>query len=401
MTSVRTSVAIIGAGPYGLSLADHLAALGIKHRIFGRTMGFWEQIAAAGEKRFLKSFCFGTNLSSPTPGRTFADYNRPRGLETFEPCSMANFADYGRWFQAQAVPWVEEVKVANVRREGGGFLLQLADGTECFAGHVVVATGLSMCQNLPGALASLGPAQLSHTADIARFADFAGRKVAVVGAGQSALEAAALLHEVGARPRLFVRDDVLLWHERVPLARSLWRRVRSPLSALGSGPNNWWLTRFPGALWHAPDCLRTAFLRRHLPPAGAWWLRDRVEGIVPIELGVRVVGAKGDDKGIELQLQGKTAGQEQSWRGDHVVAGTGYTMDVDRLAFLDKGLRAGVARLQGAPRLDRRFQSSQSGLYFVGPMSMMSFGPLYRFVAGAEYTVRVLSAHLARAGAAP
>jgi hypothetical protein len=92
-------IAIVGARPYGLSLAAHLAALNVEHRIFGHPMLFWSQIAAVGGERYLKSYCFGTNISTPPPGVTFADYSEPWGLETFEPCSMEDFAAYGHWFQ--------------------------------------------------------------------------------------------------------------------------------------------------------------------------------------------------------------------------------------------------------------------------------------------------------------
>ena len=60
-------------------------------------MQFWSEIAAAGGERYLKSYCFGTNISTPTPGFSFVDYCTPRGLETFEPCSIADFACW---------PWV-------------------------------------------------------------------------------------------------------------------------------------------------------------------------------------------------------------------------------------------------------------------------------------------------------
>ena len=55
-------------------------------------MWFWSQIADAGGERYLKSYCFGANLSTPTPGFFFADYSEPRDLETFEPCSIGDFA---------------------------------------------------------------------------------------------------------------------------------------------------------------------------------------------------------------------------------------------------------------------------------------------------------------------
>ena len=97
----RIPVAIVGAGPYALSLAAHLAARNVEHRIFGRPMLFWSQIAEAGADRYLKSYCFGTNISTPARGFSFADYSAPRGLETFEPCSIGDFAAYGLWFSTK------------------------------------------------------------------------------------------------------------------------------------------------------------------------------------------------------------------------------------------------------------------------------------------------------------
>jgi len=88
----RVAVAIIGAGPYGLSLAAHLAARNVEHRIFGSPMRFWSDVAEAGGERYLRTYCFGTKISTPDPGFSFADYNRPHGLETFEPCSIRDFA---------------------------------------------------------------------------------------------------------------------------------------------------------------------------------------------------------------------------------------------------------------------------------------------------------------------
>ena len=165
-------IAIIGAGPYGLSLAAHLKGRNIEHRIFGRPMQFWSQIAEAADERYLKSYCFGTNISSPTPGFSFADYNTPRGLETFEPCSMANFADYGIWFQQNVVPWTEPVNAAHVRREANGFAIALANGEQFLASQVVVATGLSCFARVPSALASLPTCLVSHTANIRTFKSF-------------------------------------------------------------------------------------------------------------------------------------------------------------------------------------------------------------------------------------
>ena len=391
----KVAVAIIGAGPYGLSLAAHLAARNIEHRIFGRPMKFWSGIAEAGGERYLKSYCFGTNISAPTPGHTFADYNRPRGLETFEPCSMENFTAYGRWFQQSLVPWVEDIDVKFLDRQTGGFLLTLADGGRCDADRVVIATGLSGFARIPPPLRSLPEALVAHTSEISRFAAFKGRDVAVIGAGQSALEAAALLFEAGARPQLLVREDTILWQTRVLRERSLWRRLRSPIAGLGTGPKAWALTHFPGAMHNVPDAWRTRFTKTHLPAEGAWWLRNRVENKLPVHLGVTVVEALEAGSRAVLKLRVARDRSERQLVADHVVAGTGFDVDVDHLAFIEKRLRSAIARLERSPRLNASFESSVPGLHFIGPTSATSFGPLFRFVVGAEYSVQVLSACLA------
>jgi cation diffusion facilitator CzcD-associated flavoprotein CzcO len=388
----RIAVAIIGAGPYGLSLAAHLSVRKIENRIFGHPMRFWSDIAEAGGERYLKSFCFGTNLSTPASGYSFADYNEPRGLETFEPCSMANFTAYGRWFQQHNVPWVEPVEVERVDQQSGGFAIHLSDGERFVADRVVIATGLSGFAYVPPVLASLPPALAAHTSRITSFAAFKGCEVAVVGAGQSALEAAALLREAGAQPQLLVRKNSILWHDRASLRPNLWHRLRWPISGLGRGLKAKALTHFPGAMHRVPAIWRTRFVKTHLPAEGAWWLRHRVETRLPIHLGATVVKAREASGRVALELASDAG--ERRLMVDHVIAGSGYDIDVERLVFISRDLRCAIQRLGRAPKLSATFETSVSGLHFIGPSSATSFGPLFRFVTGAEYSARVVSAHL-------
>jgi cation diffusion facilitator CzcD-associated flavoprotein CzcO len=366
----------------------------VKHRIFGRPMQFWSDVAEAGGARFLRTYCFGTNISTPDSGFSFADYSRPRGLETFEPCSIGDFAAYGRWFQKSNVPWAEPIDVSHVTAQAKGFALVLADGERVVADWVIVAIGLTCFDYIPPALASLTPALAIHTSRIANFTAFKGRDIAVVGAGQSALEAAALLHEAGARPQLLVRERSVHWMNRVQHSRSLWQKFRSPISSLGSGPKAWALAHFPGALHRLPSALRSSLVKNHLPPGGAWWLRERIEQQVPVHTGTTVDAARDVGGRVELRLRVADGCRERQLIVDHVVAGTGYDIDVERLAFLDPKLRCKIRRLGRAPILDSNFETSVPGLGVVGPASAPSFGPLFRFVAGSEYTARVVSAHI-------
>lgn len=357
-------------------------------------MQFWSGIADAADERYLKSFCFATNLSAPEPGYSLVDYNKPRGLETFDRCSMSNFANYGIWFQQHNVPWVERKDVVSVERQASRFAITLSNGERTIATHVVVATGLSHYASMPPVLASLPAGLACHTAEIDGFERFSGQRVAVIGGGQSALEAAALLLEAGAMPELLVRENAIRWHSRVSQTRNLWDRIRRPASGLGLGPKAWALVNFPGALHRLPVEGRLWLTKNYLPPEGAWWLRDRVEGRVPIRLATKVVKAREVGSKVALHLSDPAGAGNLEVKFDYVVAGTGYDIDPQRLQFLDKHLRSGIRCVYRRPWLDHSFCSSIPGLYFIGPASSMSFGPLFRFVVGADFAARTLASRL-------
>ena len=48
------------------------------------------------------------------------------------------------------------------------------------------------------------------------------------------------------------------------------------------------------------------------------------------------------------------------------------------------------------PMVNGGFESSVPGLYFVGPPAVDSFGPLMRFMVGAEYVAPLVARRLAR-----
>ena len=155
------------------------------------------------------------------------------------------------------------------------------------------------------------------------------------------------------------------------------------------------LTHFPGLSTSPAGAWRTRFLKDYLPPEGAWWLRNRIENFVPVHLSTNVAEARRDATG-RVALRLLVGGKERCITVDHVVAGSGYDIDVERVAFFDPQLRAALSR-RGCSKLNARFEASIPGLYFIGPLSQMSFGPLFRFVVGADYTARTVAAHLRQA----
>ena len=375
-----TDVAIIGAGPYGLSLAAHLRARGVKYRIFGDPMRFWRDMPVGVN---LKSLAFATNIFVPQRGYTYPQWCLDHGLEDFEPCTMQSFAAYGCEMQKRFVPDVEEVFVTKVSMRDRKFEVTLASGELFRAGKVVVCTGLSGLSQVPAELRELGPDHMRHTFDITDYAQFRNKSVAVIGAGASAIEAGALIRENGGSSDVFVRGENVIFHGRSPRIRPLWDRIKNPTTVLGTSRSGWILQHLPLRVYRMPLEQRTRFVTSHLGPASPWWIKDRVTGIVPMHVRHQLV--KAAVAGNRVQLQFKDGeGHIRSVEVDFVVAGTGYDVNVARLGFLDQELVSQIKCIQRAPDLSIHFESSVPGLYFLGTLSFMCFGPLFRFVCGAD-----------------
>ncbi|GAA5059581.1 NAD(P)-binding domain-containing protein [Streptomyces similanensis] len=397
---------VIGAGPYGLSIAAHLRAAGLAVRVFGEVMGSWRHAMATG--MFLKSTPNAVDLSVPEPGGRLADFLRVHGeprLTELTPIPCDVFVRYGQWFQKRYVGEVEPARVAAVERaeSGAGCTVRLDDGQEFAARAVVVATGLNGLAHIPEELRRLVPdgpgvhAPVSHTSQHVDLSRYAGRCVAVVGGGQSALESASLLHEAGARTQVLVREADLLWGATPEPARAWPYRLVRPTSPLGAG---WILAGVcgaPGGVRRLPPAARLLLFRRALRPSGGWWLRDRVEGVVPVRTSCRVVGAETAGSIVRLDLAGP-GGARESVTADHVLAATGYRLDLGAVPFLSPDVRGALRLVRGskAPHLSASFESTVPGLYFAGSLSAPMFGPMMRFVAGAEFAATRIAHHLAR-----
>lgn len=400
--SRQNEVVVVGAGPYGLSIATHLRSAGLGVRVFGDLMASWRRHMPSG--MCLKSTPDASSLSAPAPGSTIFDYCAEigsRALTDGPAIPIDLFISYGLWFAERHVPDVEPEHVTRLERTGRDFELELASGEAVRAGAVVVACGVIPYAYTPPELLALSPegpsadGSLSHTAQHADLSGFAGRRVAIVGGGQSALESAALLAEAGADVHVIVRGPRVLWGG-VPSAGpgSMAHRLLKPPSALGDGWSARSLSGAPGMVRYLPARARLALVKSVLGPSGAWWLRDRVEGHVDIRSGTRVqAAAPRPGGGARLTL----AGLDNSGRVldvDHLLAATGYRVGLEALGFLSDDLRSSLRRVVGSPLLNASFESSVPGLYFSGLTAAATFGPLLRFVHGADFASRRIGAAL-------
>lgn len=396
----KTDVLVVGAGPFGLSISTHLRSRGVEHMIVGRTMDTWRNHMPLG--LFLKSEPYSSSISAAAKGFDIPTYCAEHGYDDYiprvGPLSLERFLGYAEWFASELVPGVEDVTVTSVTPTGDGFKVELAEESPLFARQVIVATGLIPYKFIPSELSGLPSDLMTHSSEHARLDLFSGKRVAVLGGGQSSLQTAALLSEQGADVQVIVRKRQVIWERQIAPEVGLLDRIRRPPVNLCEG---WACVAYgsPGIFRRVPESFRVRKALTTFGPTGAWWLRDRVDGVLDVLTGTRLTSAEPHGSGLRLHLDGS---RQSTMDVDHLIAGTGFRIDVSRLPFMSEELLAALKTHASFPAVNRASESSVPGLYFAGAHTMTSLGPGVRFIAGTQNTSAQLARSVARrAGKGP
>jgi hypothetical protein len=371
-------VTIVGAGPYGLSAATYLRAAGVETRVFGEPMSFWQNQMPVG--MFLRSHPAASDIADPGDKLTLNAYCRQNGNHLPKPVPLGRFVAYGHWYQRQAVPDLEKRQVASIEFDPRGFRIGLADGEQFISRRVVVAAGISTFAARPAEFEAVPAALASHSSQQNDLRKFKGQRVVVVGAGQSALESAALFKEAGIEVEVIARQKTLRWVGLHPKLHHLGVISWLLYSDRDVGPAG--LSRLlamPHLFRKFPRGFQDRSSYRAIRPAGAGWLQPRLEG-VSITLGRKVVSATASGSQLHLRLDDGT-----DRRVDHALLATGFRVDMRKHQFLSSAIMQRLETANGYPVLKAGLECSIPGLHFVGKPAAWSFGPLLGFVSGTEF----------------
>ncbi len=376
MKGVETSFLIIGAGPFGLSMAAEAKERGIPHIVLGEPMSFWRRHMPAG--MVLRSAC-DWHLD-PAGRATIEEFLASRGRKPsdVEPLPLDLYLEYADWFQETKGIRPRPGRVVRLRWRDGRFEAALDDGTTVTAERVLIAIGYAHFAHIPKELAELVPPERSsHTCDLVAPERFAGLRVLVVGGRQSAFEGAALLAEAGA-----TRVHVCHRHEAPAFAESDWSWVEPTLERIVREPA--WYRRLPEAEREAVNARFFAEGRLKLEP----WLGPRLDRPeIDLLPKTTIVGSelRGGDLVVRLD-----SGEELAV--DHVLYATGYRVDLGRVPFLEAGdLLPRIARRDGFPLLDLSLQSTQPGLFFTSLPATRDFGSFFGFTVAVRASARVVA----------
>lgn len=387
-------VAVIGAGPHGLSAATHLRRAGVQAHVFGSPMSFWKTMP---EGMKLRSNLSATSMVETVGPLSLSAYAQEHGVQIEHPVELSDFIEYGSWVQRTAVPDLDERTVTALERDAGGFGLQLDDGTRVSARRVVIAGGIAPFERMPAGFEQLPAARISHTAHHRDLGAFAGQRVAVVGGGQSAFESAALMRERGAaKVEVLVRKPAVVWLRGHGVKKVLGRLGPIVYAPTDVGPL--WYSRLverPDVLFrHLPRETQNRIAARSIRPACSHFVKVRL-GEIAISTGVQVSGAQEQDGQLRVSLSDGSVREV-----DHLMFGTGYKVDVARYAFMGESVLAELRCVDGYPVLRRGLEASVAGLHFVGAPAAWSFGPINRFVSGSWYGGRSVAREIAGRSAA-
>ncbi|TMK97710.1 MAG: NAD(P)/FAD-dependent oxidoreductase [Actinobacteria bacterium] len=313
----RTEVAVVGAGAAGLGVAASLGRREIATVVLERG-----EVASSWRQRYDGVRLNTVRWMSGLPGMAI-----PRSAGRW-PARDELISYLERYVERERVQVRSGVRVERIDREASGYRLH-ASGGDLYASFVVVAAGYDHTPVIPawpGRESFSG--ELLHAAEYRNAEPFRGRRVLVVGTGNSGSEIAAELVRSGARVQVAMRTPPNL------LRRNIFGIPVTALARLSE-------------LQPVPVVDRAGFLLQRLlfGDLTRYGLPRAPHGIAT-ELRVKGLGAVLDsgfvkalkDGGLELlpavvALEGAEvifAGGRRE-RPDVLVAATGYRHDLEQL----------------------------------------------------------------------
>src|SRR5438876_5093616 len=372
----RVDVLVVGGGPAGLATSQQLSQHRVPHRVLERGDDVGYTWANLYDSLTLHT---GKHMSG-LPAMPL-----PRSAPLFVP--REEFLHYlRRYARAFDLPVDTGRDVERMTRTDGTWTVSTSRGVLA-ATVVVVATGIvanPKTPHFPEQERFAG--RVAHSVAYRRPDGYAGRRVLVVGVGNSGAEIASEIARAGGKVTLAVRSGANV----VPLT----------LAGLPIQYVSFWVRKLPRRVQEGAVALvrLVTELRRGKPvlprpahspldeiPVIGFHLVDAIaQGLIDVRIGV-----------AELTADGARFTDGTSRRFDEIILATGFRAARGRLGCFVQVDTKGFAR-----RRDRVVSLDQPGLYFVGH-NYDATGGLYNISRDARLAARLIADQIARRPPAP
>ena len=382
---------IVGAGPFGLSLATHARRHDIEYLMVGRPMHFWQANMPQG--MLLRSAC-DWHLD-PADVDTIEAYLATMGKTPadVEPLRLDFYLGYTRWFQDKQHCRIRSDLVTRLDETDGRFVATMAAGEPITADTVVLALGFHAFAHTPHDIAAmLPPGRYGHTCDVVDLASFRGKRCLIIGGRQSAFEWTALLHEHGA-----ASVDMCYRHDTPAFTEADWSWFNQQVDRMVDNPS--WFRSLTDEEKAAVNGRFWTEGRLKLEP----WLGPRIaHDTVHLWPHTEVVGCALDPADDAEGVLRITLSNEETVTVDHVIFATGYKVDMSRVPLLAAGnLLPRLVVDNGYPCLDEHFETNIPGLFITSMPAVQDFGLFFAFTISVRTSARLIVPAVQRRIAAP
>ncbi len=363
----KTDILIIGAGPYGIGLANELQHQGLDFRICGQPFSLW--LKHTLDNLVLKTSWHTSEIFSRDHRFSVVNFLRthyPRDWKKklAAPVPIGLYREYIQTVLSEISFPVDESFVTQLENRDGHFLAVLDSGKKIEARQVIIATGIEPHRYLPDALCTLPRDKVIHSWYTNQYSDLQNKDIIVIGRGQSAGDAIQYLKEKSNRITWVLRHDPIFYAEPLNLPLPLFNLV------LKISP---WF-------YFLPSVAKSRFAKRFSLPT----ISPAIQSSLQSEGIIRLYEDAAD---MELELRNqKIYSREVQENYDVVIAATGYRYSLDNLRFLRPELSALIKSQDGIPWVDYNFETSVPGLFAIGGISEPSYGPAQRFMMGAYHS---------------
>ncbi len=372
-------VAIIGAGPYGLSYAAYCQALGIEYILFGVWMDLW--VSKISPDSILRSHIALSCPASPAGQSIINDWSNENiamknGDGSNNRFSTQQFLSFMRYFTK--LNKINEAKglISSINKQAGRFLITTNAGMEQEFTDVVIATGLTGMRNYIDADLNVQSDYLIYSDEISKMTSLEKEHVIIIGSGQSAAESAVIALKQGAHQITFINRGLEQKYAAVHTANSAEKRRD--------------LFELQYVLPLLDDDKRYSKMQGLLPPSMEPEYEALFTGNPKInwyfDFNISMITRKAE-KICVVSDQATVA-------GDVIIACTGFKMHSKKLPFslmLDCPLDVNN---KGLPIIDKKGRTSVAGFYVTGGLSFLRYGPQANFIFGTEVITKALIADL-------